>query len=90
MVGETALQQTIMSFLGLIGVLHPYCPICETNVHQDYLPTDLFKDEPFEIEWTNYKCLKCGTEMSIESHGGDLFNVYPDEDTLPEDDYFYI
>jgi hypothetical protein len=79
-----------MSFLGLLGVSYAYCPVCETSVHQDYLPTDLLKDEAFEIQWTEYQCLKCGTKMSIESHGGGLFDIYPDEDTLPEDGRFYV
>jgi hypothetical protein len=79
-----------MSFLGLLGVSYAYCPVCETGVHEDYLPTDLFKDEEFEIECTDYTCLKCGTKMSIESHGDGRFNVYPDEDTMPEDDRFYV
>jgi hypothetical protein len=74
-----------MSFFGLLGVKDPYCPHCETFVHDDYRPTDLLFDESCEIRWTEYKCAKCGTEMSIESHGGGLFNVYPDEDTMPED-----
>ena len=76
-----------MSFFGLIGVPQPYCSICETGVHKDYWPTDLLQDVEFEIPTTEYKCLKCGTEMYIESHGGGLFNVYPDEDTFPEEDY---
>ena len=79
-----------MSFFGLLGESHPYCPICETSVHRDYWPTDLFKVEIFDIFSTEYKCTKCGTEMCIESHGAGLFNVYPDEDNFPEDGRFYI
>ena len=75
-----------MSFFGLIGITFPYCPHCETEVHADFKPTDLFVDEFSGIDSTEYKCRKCGTEMMIESHGNGLFNVYPDEDTMPEDD----
>lgn len=78
-----------MSFFGLLGESHPYCTICDTPVHKDYLPTDLLKDEDYEIESTKYKCIKCGTEMAIESHGGGMFNVYPNEDTFPDDDYLF-
>jgi hypothetical protein len=77
-----------MSFFGLIGVPHPYCTICDTLIHADYLPTDLFGEEEFEIESTLYKCTKCGTEMTVESHGGGLFSTYPDEDTFPDEDIF--
>jgi hypothetical protein len=48
----------------------------------------LFGEEEFEIESTLYKCTKCGTEMTVESHGGGLFSTYPDEDTFPDEDIF--
>lgn len=77
-----------MSFFGLLGVDFPYCPHCEHPVHADYVPSDFLKEEDCPVESTQYKCRTCGTEMAIESHGGGLFNVYPDEDTFPEDDFF--
>jgi hypothetical protein len=79
-----------MSFFGLIGVPHPYCTICDTLIHRDYLPTDfdLLEEKDFPVLSTEYKCIKCSTEMAIESVGNDLFNTYPDEDTFPEEDVF--
>jgi hypothetical protein len=73
----------IMSFLGLTAVERPWCIGCEAWVHDDFLPTDFCGGDEFPIISTTYTCPHCGLEMWIESHGGGMFNVYPNEDTLP-------
>ena len=73
-----------MSFFGLTGVDHPYCPICDTAVHLDYV----FNELRLGNESMHYKCTKCGTEMIIESWGDSFYDVYPDEETFPEGDVF--
>jgi hypothetical protein len=77
-----------MSFFGLINIRHPYCPHCETSVHLDYIfnETRMIGDDPDES--IEYKCIKCGTEMIIESYGDSWYSIYPDEDTMPEDDHW--
>jgi len=80
-----------MSFFGLTNVDYPYCPICDTAVHADFVFNELRmhgKNVPENEKPVDYKCINCGTEMSIESFGNSFYNVYPDEDTFPEKDYF--
>jgi len=79
-----------MSFLGLLGVEHPWCIGCDSPIHADFLPTDITQGEDCPIDDTFYTCPKCGLVMSIESNGDGTFNVYPDEDTLPEDSSVYF
>jgi hypothetical protein len=82
-----------MSFLGLLNVEHPYCPICGASVHADYVLNELRmadQNSPEEEQPVEYKCIKCGTEMLIEGFGCGIYNVYPDEDTIPENMDAYL
>lgn len=76
-----------MTFHGLLGLNVPYCPFCEHNVHLDYVFNEirLIGTTDSSLEAVEYKCIKCGTEMLIESHGDGWYDIYPDEDTFPSD-----
>jgi hypothetical protein len=67
----------LMSFLGLISVEAPFCVHCETPIPAASLP-----EEEFEPKF--YRCIKCGTEMSVEHEGDGIYSVYPDEDSMPD------